>query len=141
MKLSLMLNLNLQKAKDLIIQVYKLCILVYLQFILNHVNWVINPKSRSSIKQHSIIKCGQKIMYTFAIWPTKVQVYIIFWTHFIRDPCSDQQVTVFHQIACTKTSTFLHQILLRFHTEFTMFSHQIYYIFAPILLHFGIRND
>ena len=46
-----------------------------------------------------------------------------------------QKLTISHQIARTKTTTSLHQILLRFCTKFTTFSFQIfsltYHVFAP----------
>ena len=29
------------------------------------------------------IKCGQKMMYAFVIWPTMVKVYMSFWPHFL----------------------------------------------------------
>ena len=61
------------------------------------------------------------------------------------------KVTISHQIACFRTKflawpiTFSHQILLRFRTKIQdwpiTFRTKFYYVFAPILLHFGIKND
>ena len=58
---------------------------------------------------------------------------------------SHQKVTILHQIARTKTTTFLHQIKLHFCTKFTAFSHQIfslaYHIFTPNCTTFSHQNS
>ena len=36
------------------------------------------------MKNWPSVQCGQKIMYTFAVWPSTVKVQIIFWPHFCK---------------------------------------------------------